>query len=55
MTCLVKLDEYNNAEEPARELLKRLGWTYLPCEVLSPEREDERNIFWMRVGGRICN
>ena len=30
----VKLNEYNHAEEPARVLLERLGWTYVPWEAL---------------------
>ena len=39
-----RLDELNHAEEPARVLLKRLGWAYLPRETLAPERGDEREV-----------
>ena len=39
-----KLNEYNHAEEPARLLLERLGWTYVPRDVLAPERGDQRNV-----------
>ena len=42
MTTPAKLNEYNHAEEPARELLERLGWTYAPREALAAERGDER-------------
>ena len=37
-----KLNEYNHAEEPARRLLERLGWTYVHREALAAERGDER-------------
>ena len=37
-----KLNEYNHAEEPARVLLERLGWTYVPRESLAEERNNER-------------
>ena len=30
MTSPTKLNEFNHAEEPARVLLERLGWTYVP-------------------------
>ena len=39
-----KFNEYNHAEEPARVLLERLGWTYVPREVLAMERSDERDV-----------
>ena len=39
-----KLNEYNHAEEPARRLLERLGWTYVPREALAAERGDEREV-----------
>ena len=42
MTTHAKLNEYNHAEEPARVLLERLGWTYVPRESLAGERNNER-------------
>ena len=42
MTTPAKLNEYNHAEEPARRLLERLGWTYVHREALTAERGDER-------------
>ena len=42
MTTHAKLNEYNHAEEPARILLERLGWTYVPREKLAEERNNER-------------
>ena len=39
-----KLNEYNHAEEPARVLLERLGWTYVPREALAAERSDDREV-----------
>ena len=44
MTSPTKLNEYNHAEEPARKLLERLGWTYVPREALASERRDERDV-----------
>ena len=44
MTASAKLNELNLAENPARELLERLGWTYVPREVLAAERDDERDV-----------
>ena len=44
MVTPAKLNEYNHAEEPAHVLLERLGWTYVPREVLAAERSDERNV-----------
>ena len=44
MTSPAKLNEYNHAEEPARRLLEKLGWTYVPREVLAAERGDEREV-----------
>ena len=32
MNTHAKLNEYNHAEKPARVLLERLGWTYVPRE-----------------------
>ena len=39
-----KLNELSLAENPARDLLERLGWTYVPRETLAAEREDEREV-----------
>ena len=44
MTTPAKLNEYNHAEEPARLLLERSGWTYVPREALAAERGDEREV-----------
>ena len=44
MTSPAKLNEYNHAEEPARALLERLGWTYVPREALAAERGGEREV-----------
>ena len=44
MTSPSKLNEYNHAEEPARVLLERLGWTYVPREILAAERGGERGV-----------
>ncbi|MGD9715009.1 MAG: hypothetical protein AB7V46_23555 [Thermomicrobiales bacterium] len=38
MTTPDKLVELTHAEEPVRQLLERLGWTYVPREVLAAER-----------------
>ena len=39
-----KLNEFNHAENPARQLLERLGWTYVPREELAAERDDEGEV-----------
>ena len=39
-----KLNEFSQAEEPARVLLERLGWTYVPREALAEERTGEREV-----------
>ena len=44
MTTPSKLNEYSQAEEPARSLLERLGWTYVPREALAAERSGEREV-----------
>ena len=44
MTTPNKLNELNHAEDPARRLLERLGWTYVPAEHLAPERATERDV-----------
>ncbi len=38
MTTPAKINELNPAENPARELLERLGYAYVPREVLAAER-----------------
>ena len=44
MTTPNKLNELNHAEDPARQMLERLGWTYVPRDALAAERGDEREI-----------
>ena len=44
MTTPFRLNEYNHAEAPARQLLERLGWTYVPREPLAAERANEREV-----------
>ena len=44
MTTPTALNEYSQAEEPARSLLERLGWTYVPREALAAERSGEREV-----------
>ncbi len=44
MTSPDKLNELNHVENPARELLERLGWTYVPREELAAERDDDRDV-----------
>ena len=44
MTSPSRLNEYNHAEESARLLLERLGWTYVPRDVLAEERGDQRDV-----------
>ncbi len=44
MTTPAKLNEYNHAENPARVLLGRLGWTYVHREVIAEERGGEREV-----------
>ena len=39
MTTPANSNELNYAENPARELLERLGYAYVPREVLAAERE----------------
>ena len=48
MTVPSKLNEYNHAEEPARLLLERLGWTYVHRDVLAEERGDQRDVLLKR-------
>lgn len=44
MVVPAKLNEFNHAEDPARRLLERLAWTYVPRETLALERGDEREV-----------
>ena len=44
MTTPAKLNEFNHAEDPARQLLERLGWAYVPRESLAAERGGEREV-----------
>ena len=44
MTTPNKLNEFNHAEDPARRMLERLGWTYVPAEQLAAERPYERDV-----------
>ena len=44
MTTPAKLNEFNAAENPARLLLQRLGWTYLHRNALVSERREERDV-----------
>ena len=39
-----RLNEFHHAEDPARQLLGRLGWTYVPRKALAAERSDEREV-----------
>ena len=47
-----KLNEYDQAEYPARSLLERLGWTYVPRAEISRERRDEREVL---LKGRLID
>ncbi|MYB45864.1 MAG: type I restriction endonuclease subunit R [Acidimicrobiia bacterium] len=38
------LDEFSRAEEPARQLLEKLGWCYVPRDVLAAERDGEGQV-----------
>ena len=44
MTSPNKLNEFNHAEDPARRLLERLGWTYVLAEALASERATGREV-----------
>ncbi len=39
-----KVNELNEAELPAVKLLRRLGYTYVPRDLLAPERDNEREV-----------
>ena len=43
MTTASKMNEFDYVEDPARQLLERLGWTYVPGTELAEERGDERD------------
>src|SRR4051794_17202386 len=38
------ISEINAVEEPAKELLRQLGYTYVPRELLAGERDHEREV-----------
>ena len=44
MTNATKLNEFNHSENPARVLLERLGWAYVPRETLAAERGSEKDV-----------
>ena len=44
MVTPARLNEFNHAEAPARQLLERLGWTYVAREPLAAERANEREV-----------
>ena len=48
MPPLTKLNELNHAEVPARHLLEKLGWTYVPRETIGVERRNEREVLLKR-------
>lgn len=39
-----RINELNEAEEPAKELLRKLGYLYVPRDVLAQERDGEREV-----------
>ena len=47
-----KMNEYEQAEYPARSLLEQLGWTYVPRADLTQERGNEREVL---LKGRLVN
>ncbi len=50
MTTPDKLNELHQAELPARDLLVKLGYKYVPREELAAERNDEREVL---IKGRL--
>jgi len=44
MPVTTRVNELNEAEEPAKELLRRLGYTVVPREILALERDGEREV-----------
>ncbi|HXH20441.1 MAG TPA: type I restriction endonuclease subunit R [Dehalococcoidia bacterium] len=44
MTTPARINELNQAELPAVELLRKLGYTFVPREVLAAERNGEREV-----------
>ncbi len=52
MTSPDDLNELNHADTPARELLERLGYTYVPRAELAAERDDEREVL---LTGRLTS
>ena len=51
-TSPARLNELNSAENPARELLERVGYTYVAREELAAEREGERDVL---LTGRLTD
>jgi len=49
-----RINELNEAETPARELLQKLGYTFVPRVALAKERADERDVLLEgRVGAAL--
>ena len=44
MVTPAMLNESTHAEDPARQLLEQMGWTYVPREALAAERSGEREV-----------
>ena len=44
MNAFNTLDELSHVENPARALLEKLGWAYVPRGALAAERDDEREV-----------
>jgi len=47
----MRINELNEAEQPARELLEKLGYTYVPRQQLATERAGERDVL---LEGRLA-
>jgi len=48
----LKINEVNEAEKPAKELLRKLRYTFVPRVLLAAERDDERAVL---LKGRLRN
>lgn len=49
-----RINELNEAETPARELLEKLGYIYVPRAALATERADERDVLlYARLAGAL--
>ena len=61
MTTTSALNQFNRAEEPARALLERLGWPYVPREALAVLRDAlalgsrEGQVFPAKEGGAMSD